>query len=126
MQPLTTSNSQLASVILCALCGSRGCFSTRRGAVLARAHIAKELPRIYAQLVAIVPTEFDGVFAYRFHPAGLCRRFEHWQRPRGKLGRFSWLAPRLATFFIAHCAGAGVPQVRKGIAGTVAVFPLNV
>jgi hypothetical protein len=94
-------------------------------ALFTGANISEKLPGVNAEFVAIVPAEFDGVFANRFDVVGLGSCLEHRQRRRRQLRRLSRFSASFGAFFIAQSARTSVPQVRKRVAGAVPVFPLN-
>ena len=94
-------------------------------ALLARTNFSQPLPGINAQLVAVAPFEFHGIFANPFGRQGLRRRSKHGQSARWRLRRSSRLTAALFPFVVAQSAGAGIPEKRKCIAGTVAIFPDN-
>lgn len=76
--------------------------------------------------MAIIPTEFDGVFTDRFHVVGLGGGLEHGQGTGSQLRRNPGLAAGLAAFLIAQSARAGVPKIDKTVAGPVPVFPFDI
>ena len=106
------------------LCSS---FRCRPGefALFAGANISEKLPRVNAKFVTIVPAEFDGIFANRFHVVGLVSRLEHRQRSQRQLWRLSRFSASFGAFFIAQSARTSIPQVRERVAGAVPVLPLD-
>src|ERR1022692_2413197 len=98
----------------------------RRLALLARTDFAQELPGVNAQVVVIVPLEFDGVLADALSGNWLGGRFEHGQRPGSESGSLPKLPSSLGALFFAHRAGAGIAEEHKAVMRNVAVGPLNV
>jgi hypothetical protein len=77
-------------------------------------------------LVAIIPSETDGVIADLGDFRGARRRLEHLQRARGIWrGGLIGLAVALCALFVARGAGTGITQIGKGVRALVAVFPAN-
>ncbi len=75
-------------------------------------------------LMAVVPSEADGVVADRGDFGGAELRFKH--RQRGGWdggGELIGLAVAVPALFVAGGAGAGVAQVGEGIGALVAVVP---
>lgn len=123
--PQGASESQSdTSKVQASLCSN---FRCRPGefALFTGANISEKLPGVNAKFVAIVPAEFDSIFANRFHVVGLGSCLEHRQRSRRQLRRLPRFSASFGAFFIAQSARASIPQVREGVAGAVPVFPLN-
>src|SRR5271163_2854972 len=89
--------------------------SPRRFALLARAPIPQELPRINSQLVIVVEMKFDRVLAHAFGRKRFDRGLVHRQSPGGKFWRLSRLLVPLGARLVAEGAGAGIAQEGKGI-----------
>ena len=75
--------------------------------------------------MAVIPLEFDGVLTHWLSVIGLCRRFEHGQRPGSLFGPLTRFPATLQALVIAQGAGAGIPQVGKRVTASMAVFPLD-
>src|SRR5512146_72143 len=91
----------------------------------AGADFTEVLPRVDPVLVIVVPGEADRVFADRFDFGGSRQRFEERQGTGNRLRRVAWLAAFFRALVVTESAGAGVSQKDKGVAGAVAVFPLE-
>ncbi len=95
-------------------------------ALFARANIPQKLPGINAQFVAVVPVEFDGIFAHAFGGDWFGFFFEHGQFAGLGFGRFSRFAFGFFPFVVTERAGARVAQIYERIVGAVAVLPFDV
>jgi len=73
----------------------------RRPALPTRTHIPQKLPGINPQLMPVVPFELQRVLADRPCRNRFRRGLEHDQFSRLGLRRLPWLAPSLATLFVA-------------------------
>jgi hypothetical protein len=99
---------------------------SRRFAFLAGTPIPQKLPGIDPQLVIVIETKFDRVFADAFRRSRLYGGLVHGQSPRGKFPRLSRLLVRLGPRFVAKCAGTGIAQEWKRIMRAVAVLPFDI
>jgi len=97
-----------------------------RFALFAGTPIAQKLPGINSQFMAVVPMEFDGVFAYAFGGIRFGCGLEHREGAGCEFGRFAGFAASLATLLIAQGARAGVTQVREIVVRAVAILPFDV
>jgi len=105
---------------------SSGVAAPCRLALLTRAPIPQELPRINPQLVPIVEMKLDGVFA---HAVGRCRfdrRLEHGQRPRRGFRGLSRLLMGLRPLLVAERARTGIAQEGKRIVRLMSILPLDI
>jgi hypothetical protein len=103
---------------------SVGC--PRRLALFAGTPIPQELPGINPQLVIVIETKLDRVFAYAFRRSRLYGRLVHRQSPRGKFPRLSRLLMSLSAGLVAQGARTGIAQEWKRIMRAVAVLPLDI
>ena len=89
----------------------------------ARAPLAEIIPRVDAVLVAIIPTEANGIVADLCDLGGTKLRLEHGQGfgdgRRGLVG----LAVLLFTLLVAEGTRTGVAQIGECVGGLMAVFP---
>jgi hypothetical protein len=97
-----------------------------RFAFFTGADFAQEFPGIEAEVVLVVPVEFDGVFADGFRRERLGGGLEHRERSGGKFRGFAGTEAGLGALVFAQGAGASVAQVDKVVVGRVAVFPLDI
>src|ERR1035441_8287673 len=95
-------------------------------AVLAGAVLAKELPRIDAVLMAVVPGKPDAVFTHRLDLGGTRQRLEHGQRTGNRLQGIAGLASVFVAFFRTQRTRASIPQKHEIVRAAMAVFPLDV
>src|ERR1035438_9816564 len=84
-------------------------------ALLARAVLTQELPRIDAVLMAVVPGKPDAVLAHRLNFSGARQCLEHGQRARDWFQRIAGLAAVLLAFFLTQRARAGIAQEHKRV-----------
>ena len=95
-------------------------------AFFAGAPVAEVVPGVDSVLVAVVPTEADGVVADLGDFGGTELRLEHLQRATGvRGGGLVGTAMLFFAFFVAERAGAGVTQIGEGVGALMAVFPAD-
>src|SRR6516162_8958275 len=103
-----------------------GLHQAARLAILAGAMLAKELPRIDAVLVPVVPGEADAVLPYGFDLRRTRQRLENGQRARHWLQRIARLPAVFLALFHAKGTGTRVAQEHEGVGAAMAIFPLDV
>jgi len=97
------------------------------GALRAGTKVAQIIPRIDAVLVAVIPTEADGVIAHRRNLGGAQNGLEHHQRAGiFRARRLIGPAMLFLALVVAQRAGATIAQVGEGVGGLVAVVPDDV
>ena len=88
-------------------------------------NLPQPLPGVNPKLVAVIPVELNCVLANSSGRKWLSNGFVHSQFIGCGLSGLTRLPMCLCTFFIAKGTWTGVSQIWEGVAGNMAIFPLD-